>query len=987
MTYLSIRISPKMESQHRHQILLVPETPQRPTTALDFANARPSFAVPATPAAKPQPQLQRQPKADTSSSHSSHAVRVFLRLRRAAAALPRVLVAAPGGGNKIALVSNEAEVFSFDEVFAEDADDEHVFRTAALPLLVRLVETETETDELIMAYGPSGSGKTHTLDRIIEKSLHFLLGRMDKFLNGIQPQSASVMPVGWNKWGFIDATHAANKLAAGEAEVCTLWMSVMEIYNDKCFDLLEEATSSKPGKQSVGSRLRVIDGNPVLKNSKEIQIRDYRQAMDLIKRVNAFRETAETKVNRTSSRGHLITTLKLLRFSGDSKNHPIISRISIADLAGSENSKKTGAEGETLKEAGEINQSLFHLSECVKAMVRIQKSKKTSATIPFRNNQLTVALQPFFRNGLVTFVFHVNPANEEQTKMALDFSQQSCQLVTYHPTISKPSLGSGMRDDLDLQKAIYEREILRLNTQVSHMERERDASLARTRDMELARQELSDKMHLLLASNASEEEHWKTEYLRMVEENLAHQRDLRVRAEKEIQDRYDFKVGLLMDRIEEMDAENEQKEIEYQQLQEEKENEISALETRLADVLDKNRVLMQQLQQVAPAAECSFCVSAGRELELSSKKLALLEAQNTQNILAIESSNAKILELDQSLKVQTQPTHTSAVSTSTSDLTSNYTVSTSTIDLASSCTISTSTNDLTPTHKSTQVMIPSWEACTQTDLESQTQTIQSFISRSDVGVNTDWETSMDFDYKNACLRKSARLEDTMVQNAEWNEDPLPSSCSPESVPTRRITESLVGNTMDVQEVEGPKFVRRRSSNRLSRPVERRSLTQSSSQPLMPVLQPISQLWASSANTTTTTTTTAPTGGRRKRTVIAALQAESREQIDIFEKSSASKATNISVANIQELFTQDSAQKGETRLRRISNTKVTSSKLPNAMKTEEASRCTQEDEEVTSATYDESCPKKKRRLRVEKTFLPPVEDSPAPPKSKKRNTRK
>jgi kinesin family protein 20 len=43
----------------------------------------------------------------------------------------------------------------------------------------------------------------------------------------------------------------------------------------------------------------------------------------------------------------------------NSSKKPIISRLAIADLAGSENSKQTNTEGIRLNEAGKINESLF----------------------------------------------------------------------------------------------------------------------------------------------------------------------------------------------------------------------------------------------------------------------------------------------------------------------------------------------------------------------------------------------------------------------------------------------------------------------------------------------------------------------------------------------------------------------------------------------------------------------------------------------------
>ena len=52
-----------------------------------------------------------------------------------------------------------------------------------------------------------------------------------------------------------------------------------------------------------------------------------------------------------------------------------VVRISIVDLAGAERSVKTGASGLRVKEAGNINQSLFTLGKCIEAMKRNQNKK------------------------------------------------------------------------------------------------------------------------------------------------------------------------------------------------------------------------------------------------------------------------------------------------------------------------------------------------------------------------------------------------------------------------------------------------------------------------------------------------------------------------------------------------------------------------------------------------------------------------------------
>ena len=62
-------------------------------------------------------------------------------------------------------------------------------------------------------------------------------------------------------------------------------------------------------------------------------------------------------------------------------------RLNLVDLAGSERVNKTGAAGEVLKQATNINQSLSYLGICINALTENQKF------IPFRNSKLTFFLK------------------------------------------------------------------------------------------------------------------------------------------------------------------------------------------------------------------------------------------------------------------------------------------------------------------------------------------------------------------------------------------------------------------------------------------------------------------------------------------------------------------------------------------------------------------------------------------------------------------
>ncbi|KAJ3067913.1 Kinesin- protein 11 [Podochytrium sp. JEL0797] len=605
----------------------------------------------------------------TTSNAQEHAVKVFLRLRSAPAALPRVVHRLPDphassiAFRPIVTAQQQTEkepIFTFDAVFPENEADEKVFRTVALPLLSRIFEP-ARTDELIMAYGPSGTGKTHTLDRVLEKSIRFLINEMGAA--GRIPGTVGITPKGWDEIEYESGKkpHRADVMEPSNDGAWSLWISFVEIYNDKCYDLLRS--------QEQAQKFGMMNGNPVVKNLVEVQIHDHNQAMDLVRKVNGLRTTSETKVNRTSSRGHLITTLKVIKLNNSWKEPPKISRIAIADLAGSESSKRTGTSGVALKEAGQINQSLMHLSECVKAMVKIQeppptthrtKSASSSSTITtttqqppikifYRNCKLTMALFPFFRNGLVTFVFHVNPTNEEQTRMALDFSQQSCQLVTFHPLVlGLGKAGTGGRggaadaDERDAiqKKAFYERELLRLKNENSTTTRLLTASRLRVEDLERDYADLVEKNQLMTCMNESEEERWRSEYLAL----LGKVGGMKKEWERESEERFAGQLEMNQEKIEEMADELEQKDVEYSQLRDQldaKESEMAALEEKVKTLEALNESLNEQPKnEFPPAVECWTCESFGEQISDKDHQIRLVTREKEAEAVAFKEQLA-----------------------------------------------------------------------------------------------------------------------------------------------------------------------------------------------------------------------------------------------------------------------------------------------------------------------------------------------------------
>jgi hypothetical protein len=97
------------------------------------------------------------------------------------------------------------------------------------------------------------------------------------------------------------------------------------------------------------------------------------------------RFTAETKLNRHSSRSHSIFTInvEMKCFTPEQGNTMKRGKLSLVDLCGSENIKRSGSEGQRAIEAGHIGQSLLVLGRVIRSIIQ------HAPHIPYRDSKLT----------------------------------------------------------------------------------------------------------------------------------------------------------------------------------------------------------------------------------------------------------------------------------------------------------------------------------------------------------------------------------------------------------------------------------------------------------------------------------------------------------------------------------------------------------------------------------------------------------------------
>ncbi|XP_044130057.1 kinesin-like protein KIFC3 [Bufo gargarizans] len=279
--------------------------------------------------------------------------------------------------------------FTLDKVFLPHTTQEEVFQEIE-PVVMSCIHGY---NVCIFAYGQTGSGKTYTMEGTAENP-------------GINQQALQVlyqeMEARRGLWSY------------------SVSLSMVEIYNEVIRDLL-----SKDPQEKLDIKLHP-DGSGQLHvpglTSKEVK--SFRHIKKLLSLGKRNRATFCTNMNERSSRSHALLTITL---TGQELSSGSITtgKLNLVDLAGSERVWKSGAEGERLKEAQNINKSLLALGEVIQAL------RAKQGHVPFRNSKLTYLLQDSLGKGNKTVMMvQVSPleSNLGETVCSLNFAQRVCKV-------------------------------------------------------------------------------------------------------------------------------------------------------------------------------------------------------------------------------------------------------------------------------------------------------------------------------------------------------------------------------------------------------------------------------------------------------------------------------------------------------------------------------------------------------------------------------
>jgi len=223
--------------------------------------------------------------------------------------------------------------------------------------------------------------------------------------------------------------------------------SFFEIYNERVYDLLSpNDNNDMTGEDDKGLPVREDASKGVyVEGLYEGEVSNTIEAMDILRCGMANRSVAATNMNRVSSRSHavFILTVRSEVLSPNGMSTVRLSKFTLVDLAGSERQKMTSADGERLKEASMINNSLLCLGQVINSLVDREKGK-AQKHVPFRDSKLTFLLRDSFGgNSKTCLVATVTPSvtSLSETISTLTFAQRA-KMITNTAVLNENTCGS-----------------------------------------------------------------------------------------------------------------------------------------------------------------------------------------------------------------------------------------------------------------------------------------------------------------------------------------------------------------------------------------------------------------------------------------------------------------------------------------------------------------------------------------------------------------
>ncbi|KAG5490316.1 hypothetical protein JKF63_00436 [Porcisia hertigi] len=367
-----------------------------------------------------------------------------------------VLCGAEGGGVIIDDEQKTKRTYRFDHVFS--GDQAEVFETIGRPMLE---EAYKGFNVSLLAYGQTGSGKTYSLLGDLESEERA----------GVAPRFVRCL--------FDEAQRMVDEDADLTIKVS---LSMIEVYMEKVRDLL---APRQRGQEPESLEIHEDPNRRVYVRGASVhQVLSAERMTELLRKGNANRQTAETRMNETSSRSHAIMQITLSQEFASAEKKDLECVVSVVDLAGSERQTKTESSGQHFEEAKKINHSLLMLG---RALNSLSERKSSDTFISLRESKLTRLLSESFGGNSKTWMLAtVSPTafNLTESISTLDYATNA-MAITNKAKVNKSSRDLEYGDLLKLREYLdeavtrerglierYEGEAAELNAEIAALSKE-----------------------------------------------------------------------------------------------------------------------------------------------------------------------------------------------------------------------------------------------------------------------------------------------------------------------------------------------------------------------------------------------------------------------------------------------------------------------------------------------------------------------------------
>ncbi|KAK6142214.1 hypothetical protein DH2020_000011 [Rehmannia glutinosa] len=318
--------------------------------------------------------------------------------------------------------------FLFDKVFGPSSQQKDLYDQAVWPIVFEVLEGYNCT---IFAYGQTGTGKTYTMEGGARK-------RFDIFSLIENPNC--VIP---------RAVRQIFDILEAQSAEYSMKVTFLELYNEDITDLLAPEECSKFPEDKSKKPLALMEdgkGGVLVRGLEEEIVTTANEIYNILEKGSAKRRTAETLLNKQSSRSHSVfsITIHIKECTPEGEEMVKCGKLNLVDLAGSENVTRSGAREGRAREAGEINKSLLTLGRVINALV------EHSGHVPYRDSKLTRLLRDSLGGKTKTCIIAtISPSIHclDETLSTLDYAHRA-KNIKNKPEINQKMMKAAVIKDL-----------------------------------------------------------------------------------------------------------------------------------------------------------------------------------------------------------------------------------------------------------------------------------------------------------------------------------------------------------------------------------------------------------------------------------------------------------------------------------------------------------------------------------------------------------